>query len=182
MKLLKNNMKKNDVIFFTVALVVAAFLLAVDLITKQIIIDNLIYNGKVEVIKGFFSITHIRNTGAAWGIFSSKTDILSIVTVIAAVILVYIIYASTVNKPLMFCAATILGGALGNLIERLRLSYVTDFLAFNIFGYDFPNFNFADICITVGCLSLAFYIIFIHRDRVPLFRDGTFAKRLFGEK
>lgn len=180
MKIMKNSMRKIDIIYFMAAMAVSGFLVAVDLITKQIIIDNLIFNGRVEVIKGFFDITHIRNRGAAWGIFSSETDILSIVTVIFSILIIYAIYASTVNKPFMFCLSSVLGGACGNLVERIRLGYVTDFLAFDIFGYKFPNFNFADICITLGCLSMAVYIIFIHKDNIPLFRDGTFAKRILG--
>jgi signal peptidase II len=81
----------------------------------------------------------------------------------------------------LFCLSSILAGACGNLIERIKLHYVTDFLAFNIFGYDFPNFNFADICITVGCFAMLIYVIFIHKKDKPLFRQGTFADRFLGE-
>lgn len=178
---IKNNMKKNDVIFFLIGIITSVFLTAVDLITKQIIIDNVMFNSEIVVIKNFFSISHVRNTGAAWGIFSSKTDILSIVTIICSLLVIYFIYASTVNKPVMFCLSSILAGACGNLVERLRISYVTDFLSFNIFGYDFPSFNFADICITVGCFTMLFYVIFIHKNDKPIFREGTLACRFFGE-
>jgi len=178
---LKNNMNKKDLIYFAVGILTAAVFLAVDLITKQIIINKMLYNSAIVVIKNFFSITHIRNTGAAWGMFSSKTDILSIVTIVCAILILYAIYAATVNKPVLFCFSAILGGACGNLIERMRLGYVTDFLAFNIFGYNFPNFNFADMCITVGCIILAIYIIFFHKKDIPLFRDGTVLHRIFKE-
>lgn len=177
----KNNMTRNDAVLFLVGVLTAALFLAADLITKQIIIDKLPYNSEIVVIKGFFSITHIRNTGAAWGIFASKTDILSIVTILCAVLILYAIYASTVNKPVLFCFCAILGGACGNLVERMRLGYVTDFLAFHIFGYAFPNFNFADMCITIGCIVLAIYIIFIHKKETPLFREGTVLHRIFKE-
>lgn len=178
--ILKNNMRKNDIIFFVAAIAITVFLIAIDLVTKQIIIDKLDFNREIEVIKGFFSITHIRNTGAAWGIFSSKTDILSIVTILFSFVILYFIYASTVNIPMLLCLASVLGGACGNLIERLRLGYVTDFLAFNIFGYHFPNFNFADMCITVGCIAMMVYVVFIHKENIPLFREGTFARKILG--
>ena len=147
---IKNTMNKKDIILFVIGILTSAFLTAVDLFTKQIIIDKVLFNSEIVVIKDFFSITHIRNTGAAWGIFSTQTDILSIVTIICSAMVVYFMYAATVNKPVLFCLSSILAGACGNLIERLKLHYVTDFLAFNIFGYDFPIFNIADIAIVVG--------------------------------
>lgn len=176
---LTRNMTKRDWIFFAVGVLTAGILLAADLLTKQIIIDKMMYNSEIVVIKDFFSITHVRNTGAAWGIFSSGTHILSAVTIVCAVLVLYAIYASTVNKTLLFCFAMILGGACGNLTERLRLGYVTDFLAFTIFGYDFPNFNFADMCITVGCFVLIIYVLFLHKKEKPLFREGTVLHRIF---
>ena len=177
----KNNMQKKDILFFIVGIITSVFLTFVDLFTKQIIINNVRFNSEIVVIKNFFSITHIRNSGAAWGIFSSETDILSIVTIICSLLIVYFIYASTVNKPMMFCLSAILAGACGTLIERLRLGYVTDFLAFDIFGYKFPNFNFADICITVGCFAMLFYVVFIQKKDKPLFRVGTLAYRFLGD-
>ena len=158
---LKNNMEKKDVILFVIALCFSIFLYFIDFISKNLIIGNLTWGSKISVIEGFFSISHVRNTGAAWGIFSDYTEILSIATIIASLLIIYLIYASTVNKIVLLCFASILGGAAGNLTERIFQGHVTDFLSFNIFGYNFPSFNVADICITVGCFVLLFYIIFI---------------------
>lgn len=179
----KINVQKKDIILFIVGILTSAILTAVDLLTKQIIIDKVTFNSDIVVIEKFFSISHIRNTGAAWGIFSSKTDVLSIFTIICAVLVIYFMYVSTINKPVFFCLSSILAGACGNLIERLRLHYVTDFLSFNIFGYNFPSFNFADICITVGCFALIFYIayLFVSKKSSPIFREGTLAQRFLGE-
>ena len=177
----KINAQKRDIVLFLIGILISAVLTAIDLFTKQIIIDKVLFNSEIVVIKDFFSITHIRNTGAAWGIFSSKTDILSIFTIICAALVVYFMYASTVNKPVFFFLTSILAGACGNLIERLRLHYVTDFLSFNIFGYDFPSFNFADICITVGCFALLFYVAFTFKKDKQIFREGTLAKRFLGD-
>ncbi len=123
---IKNAMNKKDVIIFVIGILTSAFLTAVDLFTKQIIIDKVLFNSEIVVIKDFFSITHIRNTGAAWGIFSTKTDILSIVTIVCSALVVYFMYAATVNKPVLFCLSSILAGACGNLIERIKLHYVTE--------------------------------------------------------
>ena len=88
----KINVQKKDIILFIVGILTSAILTAVDLLTKQIIIDKVTFNSDIVVIEKFFSISHIRNTGAAWGIFSSKTDILSIFTIICAVLIIYFMY------------------------------------------------------------------------------------------
>lgn len=177
----KINFQRKDIILFMVGILTSFFLTVVDLFTKQIIIDKVMYSSEIVVIKNFFSITHVRNTGAAWGIFSTKTDILSIFTIICAALIIYFMYAATINKTVFFCLSSILAGACGNLIERLRLHYVTDFLSFNIFGYDFPCFNFADICITVGCFALLFYVAFSLKKDKQFFREGTLAQKFLGE-
>lgn len=172
---------KKDLNLFAIGILASLLLTVIDLFTKQLIIDNLLFNSEIVIIKNFFSITHIRNTGAAWGIFSSKTDILSIVTIICSLLIVYLMYATTKNKIVFFCLSAILAGALGNLIERIRLNYVTDFLSFDIFGYHFPDFNFADICITLGCFTLLIYVIFIAKKDTSVFRKGTLAHRVLGD-
>ena len=96
MKRFKNNLGKKDAVLFIIGIVASAFFWAADLLVKQIIIEKVLYGSEIAVIKNFFSITHIRNTGAAWGIFSSKTEILTIVTMICSVLIFYLIYASTV--------------------------------------------------------------------------------------
>ena len=177
----KNNMTKKDGITFLVALCVSAILFLLDLFTKNIIIKNIGWGEQITVIDGFFSISHVHNKGAAWGIFSDYTYILSIATIFASLLIIYLIYASTSNKIIMTCFTVILGGAGGNLAERIFRGYVTDFLSLNIFGYNFPSFNVADICITVGCFVLLFYIIFIHKNKTPFFRSGTIAAKVWGD-
>lgn len=177
MKHLKKTMTKRDLIYFVAGVLLAALFAAADLLIKQVIIQKVIYGGEVVVIKNFFAITHIRNSGAAWGIFSSATWLLSVITIFASLLVIYAIYAAAPNKPAIISLAAILGGACGNLAERLRLGYVTDFLSFHFFGYHFPNFNFADMCITVGCIFFAVYFLIPHKK--SLFREGTVAYRIF---
>jgi signal peptidase II len=72
----------------------------------------------------------------------------------------------------------ILAGAVGNLIDRVRLGYVVDFLSFDIFGYDFPVFNLADMCIVIGCILMIIYVLFIHKENQPLFNNFVFIQKL----
>ncbi len=181
MKNLKFNMNINDIIMFISSIFCSIVMLIIDLLSKNVIISKIEWGSEITVIDGFFSISHVHNTGAAWGIFSDKTFILSITTCIAALVIIYLIYAATVNKTVLICLSVILGGAVGNLSERIFRGYVTDFLSFNIFGYNFPSFNFADICITCGCFVLLFYIIFFHKKDKRIFRDGTIAAKIWGD-
>lgn len=176
---LKNNMNKKDLIIFLSAIFLSVLLFLIDIFTKNLIIDQIKWGDQITVIKNFFSLSHVHNTGAAWGIFSDKTNILSIVTIISCILLLYVIYTTTVNITITICLSSILGGAIGNLSERIIKGYVTDFLSFNFFGYEFPSFNFADICITLGCITMLFYILFINKKNVPIFREGTIISKLW---
>lgn len=158
---------------------VMALIVFADQITKNIIVKSLDYGCSKVVIRGFFEISHVHNTGAAWGIFSTHTDILSIVTIFACLLLCFLIFEAkkiSVSVTLTF----IVGGALGNLWDRVFRGRVIDFLRFYIFGYEFPNFNVADICITVGCFMIAFVVIFAKSgEGHEFFRPGSLAGRLF---
>jgi signal peptidase II len=127
-------------------------------------------NESISVIDGFFNITYVRNTGVAFGIFSSisspaKSLLLSIFTACAAVIVVmYSVRSPVRNRLLQIALSLILGGALGNLFDRLAYGYVVDFLEFYIGSYHWPSFNVADSAISVGVLLLAFEII---RNETP---------------
>lgn len=104
----------------------------------------------LDVIKGVFSIGLVRNTGAAFGIFKDQTFFFIIVSILA-VMLILIIASKRDNTPLVrLSLALILGGALGNLIDRVRFGYVVDFLDFKVW----PLFNMADTAITLGAVFL----------------------------
>ena len=127
-----------------------------DLFSKFVIVNTFDFEEEVVVIRDFFSIFYIRNTGAAFGIFSSHTMLLTVITLF--IIYIFIKY---VNKN-KFCIleevsyGLIFGGAPGNLFDRIVNGYVIDFLSFNIFGYSFPVFNVADICVVIGVFLLIF--------------------------
>ena len=132
--------------------------LVVDIISK-ILISNLMSVGQsFQIVRNFFNITYVRNAGAAWSILSGKTWLLIIVSLIIISLIVFYIYK---NKPKSniekISYSMILGGAIGNLLDRIIYGYVVDFLDFNIFGYDYPIFNLADSFILVGVILLVIY-------------------------
>ena len=144
-------------------IILTIIFLVIDIISKLVISNLMNVNASIMVIKNFFYITYVRNTGAAWSIFSGKTLGLIIVSLL---IIVFLLYYISKNKPKYkiekISYAMILGGAFGNLIDRIIYGYVIDFLDFNIFGYNYPIFNLADSFIFVGVLLL---IIFTWRDK-----------------
>jgi signal peptidase II len=151
-------------------MMLVAGILVLDRWTKALVLDRFDLNESVSVIDGFFNITYVRNTGVAFGIFSSisspiKSIVLSLFTAFAAVVVITYSYRSPLrNRLLQVALALILGGALGNLYDRLAYGYVVDFLEFYIGSYHWPAFNVADSAITTGVLLLALEII---RNEAP---------------
>jgi len=136
-------------------------LLAVlDQLTKIAATTYLQLHVRVKIVENFFYLTLSHNTGAAWSILEGQS-MLFIVFAIAATgyIIYYLNTHKTINKWMKLSLIMIAAGAIGNVIDRIIYGYVIDFLDFYIFGYDFPVFNFADSCITVGMFILALCIL-----------------------
>ena len=114
----------------------------------------------IEVIENFFSITYVQNTGAAWSILEGSMIFFYFITIIAVVCMLAFYKSSDCDEISAWGVALMLGGTIGNFLDRLRLQYVVDFLDFIIFGYDFPEFNVADIalCVGVGVIILSFIL------------------------
>src|SRR5262245_11083593 len=144
--------------------------LASDRWTKVVIQSKYDLNEATTIIDGFFDITYVRNTGVAFGIFSSisspaKSVLLSLFTACAAVaVITYSVRSPARNRPLQIALALILGGALGNLYDRLAYGYVVDFLEFYLGQYHWPSFNVADSAISTGVALLALEIM---RNEAP---------------
>lgn len=144
-------------------IIIAAFIIAVDQISKYIIVSNIQYGQMSTVIESFFYITYHINKGAAWGILQNGRIIFIVLTPIIAAFLIYYIFKSN-NKLLKLSLTLILGGAVGNLIDRILAGGATDFLLFYIGSYPFPIFNVADISVVIGTIMLAIYLIFIYKE------------------
>ncbi len=126
----------------------------------------LVSNGtSFVVIKNFFSITYARNFGAAWSILSGNRLFLILITIIAlGLIIYYIVKSNKITNIEALSYGLVLGGIIGNFIDRLFFGYVIDFLDFYIFGYNFPIFNIADSLIVIGVVILII-ISFIRGDK-----------------
>jgi len=112
----------------------------------------------IEIVEGFLYIAYTRNTGAAWGIFGEHTEYLAIFSVVASLVLVYVLLHMKRGFGAL-SLAIVIGGAVGNAIDRIQLGWVVDFIDTYIFGYDFPTFNIADSAIVIGAflLIIVFY-------------------------
>lgn len=135
-------------------LVISAILAFIDQIIKYIVDLNLVLNDSTNIINGFFRLTYVRNTGAAFSLFENKQIFLIIITIIALAVMIYFLKNKLFNKSEIIIYSLIISGILANLIDRIFRGYVVDYLDFTIFKYNFPIFNFADIMIVGGCILL----------------------------
>jgi signal peptidase II len=134
---------------------VLAAVLAADQLSKALVIANLHLSESVPAT-GFFRFTHTWNTGTAFGLFRDYGGVLTVVSFVAVAVL-YLFYRSSPTRPLLMRVAfgMQLGGAFGNLIDRLRLGHVTDFIDVG----PWPVFNLADSSIVVGIVLMAYYFL-----------------------
>ena len=135
-------------------------LVLLDQFAKRAVVQNMALGESIEIIKGFFSLTYVRNYGAGFSILQNATFFLLAMTVIACGALFYLLLKSD-EKDLYskMSYLLIISGAMGNFIDRIRYGYVVDFLDFKIFGYNYPVFNVADCFVTVGCFMLIFRVL-----------------------
>jgi signal peptidase II len=135
---------------------IAAAVVLVDQLTKLWIMANFALHEQLNIIPGFFNLIHVTNTGAAFGFLAGSKSLLRQVffvgvAVIALVIMVSIYgHLKKQGKIFVYALGLIAGGAVGNLIDRLRFGSVIDFLDFFLGSYHWPAFNAADSAITVG--------------------------------
>jgi len=139
--------------------ILAVITLISDQLSKLLIEANIHLNEAFTIIDDFFWLRYTNNYGAAWGVFSERTFLLVGVSLVAILVLIRYINTFSSNKRNIYAFGILLGGITGNLLDRLFLGYVRDFLSFNIFGYKFPVFNLADIAIFIGVTLLIYAII-----------------------
>ena len=151
--------------YVTLLLIVAGILL-VDQVTKGLVTQRFSLHENLEVIPGFFYLTHIRNTGGAFGLLAGeasrlRTGLFFAISCLALGFIFYLYTRIPSGKPWLNAGlAMTFGGALGNLIDRLRFGEVVDFLDFHIGTLHWPAFNVADSAISVGVGIFCFYFLF----------------------
>jgi len=154
-------LKRDYLLFIGLALII----LLLDQVSKWMVVTHIEAHQTLSVIPGFFSLVLVKNRGMAFGIFSQTRSgfyyYFLLLTTIGAigVILFSFFWIKSSKKWLTVGLSLILGGAVGNLVDRLRLGYVIDFLDFFLKGYHWPAFNVADSAVTVGTFWLLFNII-----------------------
>lgn len=131
---------------------IVAITLVIDQLTKFLVVNYMTIGQSISVIDNFLYITSHRNEGAAWGILQGKMTFFYIVTlVVIGVVILWIRRLDMKKEKLLVIALSlILGGALGNFIDRVMYQHVVDFINTYIFGYDFPIFNIADSALCIG--------------------------------
>jgi signal peptidase II len=141
------------------------FIIVADQVSKMIVDRTMPLHYSIPVIEGFFNLTYIRNTGAAFGIFAGGAAVyrLPFLILFSALAIGFILMMlkrlPDHETGLIVALSFVLGGAIGNLIDRLAYGEVIDFLDFHWSGYHWPAFNLADSFITVGVLITVYYLI-----------------------
>lgn len=137
---------------------IIAILIAIDQIIKRWALNDLQYKGSISVIKDVFNLTYVENRGAAFGLFQNNQWVFVVVAIIASIIGLYFLHANKMTSKLgKFSIVLIIAGALGNLIDRIRLDYVVDYFDF-VFIWNYV-FNLADCFIVVGTILLCICVI-----------------------
>ena len=151
---------------YTKLAIVAGLVVLADQVSKAFILKHLSYHQSITIIKGFFDITHIRNPGGAFGLMANmspifRTVIFLFISSLAAGLIFYFYKKTPSSHSLLATAfALIFGGAIGNLIDRLRFGNVVDFLDIYLGNFHWPAFNIADSAITVGIFIFLFHLLF----------------------
>ncbi|MBQ6494918.1 MAG: signal peptidase II [Bacilli bacterium] len=128
--------------------------LLIDIISKVIITNTLTLKESIKIINKFFYITYTKNTGVAFSLLEGSKIFIIIATIIILIVLIKYLNNKYVNRLEQISYGLIIGGALGNLIDRIIYGYVIDFLDFKIFNYNYPIFNLADSAIVIGVIIL----------------------------
>jgi signal peptidase II len=156
-------MRKYPLVF-----TVAAVVVLLDQLTKWYIRHTFGLYESVTVIDSVFHITHVRNAGGAFGLLNQGAHVwrlpffLVVSCIAVGVLVAFVRRVQPGQRWLLVALGAILGGALGNLLDRMLSGEVTDFLDFHWHGYYWPAFNVADSCITIGMLILLLYSLVVH--------------------
>lgn len=155
---------------------IATLVIILDQFTKLLVVKKFFLHESVKVIPGFFSLTYVRNPGAAFGILAGasgswRTVFFITVSLAALAVLATLVHKTAERLPLI-AYALIGGGAVGNFIDRVRFGEVVDFIEWYYRSYHWPTFNIADAAITAGVVLLAVDMLFFQRaQQEPISRS-----------
>lgn len=142
-----------------VQMISVILLAAIDQLIKFAVLEHLKPVGTVKVIDGFLAWTYAENTGAAFSIFAGNAQFLSVFTAVALLCGIgYLVFSKTHHIIYDICVPLLIAGGLGNLIDRIALGFVVDYI--QVLFIDFPVFNFADCLVTCSAITLIIYLIY----------------------
>lgn len=161
-------MKSNLVKKIIISLVLISLLVIVDQWSKLLAVDRLMNDEGFEVIKSFLTFEYVENPGAAFSSFLNKKIFLCSITVVALIL--FSVFLVKCNDRYTFVGLLLtIGGAIGNFIDRIRLSYVIDFIHFHFFS---PVFNLADVFLVVGIGIIILVMLFEAKNEVKEIKNG----------
>lgn len=129
--------------------------LFIDQVVKGLLTWNMDYNSSIQLVTNFLSITLVKNTGAAFSILSGNTPFLIILTLLVLMVIYFLIIKDhELNKFDIIIYGILIGGILGNFVDRVFLGYVIDYIHFNFLGYNAPIFNIADALIVISVILI----------------------------
>ena len=141
----------------------AILIVTLDLFTKTIVQNTMALYDSIVLIPGFFSITYLTNTGAALSILDGQRSFFVALAIVALIVLVVMFNKEKENPWVISGLALMMAGTFGNLYDRIIHGFVRDMLSFNIFGYHFPVFNFADVSLVIGVGLIAIAVLIDER-------------------
>lgn len=140
-----------------IAIVIILILTICDQLLKSWVASSIVLGGSKQLIPGIIELTNLRNSGAAWSIFDGQQTFFTIITIVAIIVIGYFIWQYRKNIPMLIGLSLIMAGTIGNFIDRLRQGYVVDM--FETTFINFPIFNIADMCLTIGVIWLIICIL-----------------------
>lgn len=156
-------------------LIFILFLLALDQISKALIVAHFALGERLTIIPNFFYLDYVQNRGAAWGFMADHTLSNLFFIVFSCLMVGLLLWAiwRLRRQPLAYLLGLFLAGALGNLLDRLRHGFVVDFIRFHFGTYRYPSFNFADSYIVLACILVIVLLIFRRHSLEPLLALGS---------
>lgn len=155
-----NLYKKHKALYHLLWSTITIFIVAFDQLTKYLVVKNMSLYDEITVIGGFFKLYYVRNSGAGLGLFSNARWIFLTFTTIVIIAAVFLIVINYFDHPMALTSLIfILGGGIGNMIDRILMGEVVDFFQFQIKYFDFI-FNIADAFITFGTVLFVIYYLF----------------------
>lgn len=150
-------------------------LIIIDQFTKYLVVTNIANENPVVLIDNFLKLYYIENRGAAFGILQGFRSLFTVITVLVLLFLIVFLIRNYNKVPFIYLVSfsLLIGGTIGNFIDRIRLHYVVDFISMRFFGHDFAIFNFADMFIVLGTILISIGIV-LHDNKRWIMYKNTF--------